>query len=1240
MGYLYEQSTPDRFQQMCQSLVKDDFPALQCYPIGQPDGGRDGWDPDTKTVLQVKHRKVEEEETSEWMIQTLQLEKPKIEKLAKRGATSYVMITNARGTAHLDSGRIDKVQKWLDENLPIPAQCLWRDDIDRRLDTAAPSIKIKYSELLKLSDGIDVLVERIIGSENHTRSDALRAFTATQFENDRTVKFKQLSFSSDLLDLFVDVPIGKSTEIAKQARRHLPNIESSDITSALNRENSNFYMDESVRGSGTTTYTICDDETRSSVGAARFLISTGVQTQLSRVILEGAPGKGKSTLAQFVCQIHRARYLNRESSLRDYQDEFSATAFRLPIRVDLRDYASDLDGASPYAPERPSNSRHSLEQFLADLISAGSGGVEFKVHDLISTLKNIPILLFLDGLDEVPDLSTREQLITSIGSALARWQELEADVQVIVTSRPTIFGQAPDFLQHGFETLQLQNIDEQRILEYSEKWKQANRLEESDSADLTKILNEKLQLPHIRDLTRNPMQLTILLSLIHQVGHSLPDQRTDLYRRYLELFLTREADKSQQVRQHQPLLIGFIQHLAWELQREAEASSSSGSISAEDLQDRARSYLEERGHDPSIAQNLFTGGLERVFVLVERIEGMYEFEVQPLREFFCAQHLYSTAPVGTYLTKELHGDRAQRFEALAQNAFWLNVCRFYAGSCERAEMGTLVFSLEEMINNNEPGISIHARRVGFALLQDWVFSNTKHPQATLVKAIFDQFGANYISGSVLTNESLSLPIECGRHELRDHLFDMLMHMGSDEDASQISFLLKMNDGESLSDRFLNQLNDKSGLDRSVLLRRMINSGAIRGLEPEDVWGLLTWDSPDSNTIAHRASILVTHEPSIAEEIPKAIKCQIANVLDGILISHDIGSGKLGIFSSLFMPGFAANFAFGRLNRLDKARSHSVANSPDNPELVQIDRFFQDLLDRENFKMGSGLSLTPDADLSARVADTSRRIFGDRWATYSLAIQAAGNPKSPVPSKASHNLFDDTISICERARYGRLQRGAAKWWREQLRGCNSDDGLAFWACLAICWSKLDVLFELQPEIDEIVESFNDRQFTAAKNTIDMTFSEQQVRADRKHFPNIDLSRFSCRSSMLVARSFNLLFTEFVFSSSQVEYELVRDFIEWQTALRDSSIRPARKRTSDTLRFAKRLQHVRSRSKDLDRLRMKNLNSIKLSLSSARVVLEDPGLYPMELRYEAIQIVDQKLKVPTLAAVALKEDWLFE
>jgi len=91
-------------------------------------------------------------------------------------------------------------------------------------------------------------------------------------------------------------------------------------------------------------------------------------------------------------------------------------------------------------------------------------------------------------------------------------------------------------------------------------------------------------------------------------------------------------------------LIDVHRYLAWTLHTAAENGVSSGSINEPALKSLLNEYLVREGHSASLVDELFTGMVERVVAIVSRIQGTFEFEVQPLREYFAARHLYETAP--------------------------------------------------------------------------------------------------------------------------------------------------------------------------------------------------------------------------------------------------------------------------------------------------------------------------------------------------------------------------------------------------------------------------------------------------------------------------------------------------------------------------------------------------------------------------------------------------------------------
>ena len=185
-------------------------------------------------------------------------------------------------------------------------------------------------------------------------------------------------------------------------------------------------------------------------------------------------------------------------------------------------------------------------------------------------------LIVLDGLDEVAEIRQRERVIEEITSAVSRLKAVAASLQVVVTSRPTAFINSPVLPRHTFATYSLESLTRPLIAEYAERWLRSREIDESDASDVRQILNDKLDEPHLRDLARNPMQLAILLSLIHRRGTSLPDKRTALYDNYIDILFDRESEKAAVVRDNRDLLIRIHRYLAWKLQSGAVTVSESG----------------------------------------------------------------------------------------------------------------------------------------------------------------------------------------------------------------------------------------------------------------------------------------------------------------------------------------------------------------------------------------------------------------------------------------------------------------------------------------------------------------------------------------------------------------------------------------------------------------------------------------------------------------------------------------
>jgi hypothetical protein len=645
----------------------------------------------------------------DWLEDILDDEAAKVARLKARGVSQYVLVTNAVGTAQLDTGTLDTVDRLLAERLSLPAKTWWRDDLDRRLDNAW-DIKWSHPNVMSGVDALRALIEAGLGFEQERRSDTIRAYLADQYGRDEEVRFRQIELQSPLLDLYVDLPLSPSDRRQSLAKRRAwastaTAMHDTVAVDSLSGENPDFEFFPFMQV---------------TASAAAMLIHPDLQRRMPRIVLEGAPGQGKSTVTQYVAQLYRMSLLGNTAALDRVPSAHRPSSWRIPIRVELRDYASWVNGDDPFRPgNRTDSPDPSLEQFLAGHIRHFSSSPAFVVEDLRAVLRVSAAIVILDGLDEVPDVDARRHVVTLLEEGLRRLEATAASLQVVITSRPAAFANSPGMPASRYFYCSLDNLTKALVEDYSKRWLQVRGISGHEADSFLGVVQSRLASPPLADLSRNPMQLSILLSLVVTHGSSIPDKRSALFDAYMALAFNREAEKSVMVRTNRDLLGSVHGYLGWILQAEAEAGEN-GRITVPRLRAVLRAYLEQRQLDPNLLDDLFGGVVERVVALVSRLEGTLEFEVQPIREYFAAKHLFETAPMSPP-GNEATDSRPVRFDGMAQNPYWLNVTRFYAGFHSRGELPYLVDRLEMLAADPARHASGHAEQLASMLLADLVF---------------------------------------------------------------------------------------------------------------------------------------------------------------------------------------------------------------------------------------------------------------------------------------------------------------------------------------------------------------------------------------------------------------------------------------------------------------------------------------------------------------------------------------
>ncbi len=130
------------------------------------------------------------------------------------------------------------------------------------------------------------------------------------------------------------------------------------------------------------------------------------------LVITGAPGNGKSTIAQYLTQVYRAQFASEEANeagIAELIDRTAASLERIgvappasprwPLRADLAKMASDM------GPE----GGPSIKRWLAERVTERAG-VEIQPATLDGWINTWPTLLVFDGLDEVTAPKLRDRV--------------------------------------------------------------------------------------------------------------------------------------------------------------------------------------------------------------------------------------------------------------------------------------------------------------------------------------------------------------------------------------------------------------------------------------------------------------------------------------------------------------------------------------------------------------------------------------------------------------------------------------------------------------------------------------------------------------------------------------------------------------------------------------------------------------------------------------------------------------
>ncbi len=1104
----YEALGDEKFQLFCAALIQREYPDLQCFPVGQPDGGRDAIASASMTaapsiVFQVKFSRdpARIPDPAAWIIEALTGELDKVKELTRRGARKYYLMTNVLGSGHLDVGQIDRVSQFISEAMPLPAQCLWRTDLDIRLANAA-DLRWEFFELLNAGQ----LLRELAGRRHHEHAErvrrVLRAYVAASYEAERKVRFRQIDLSDELLDLYIDIPMGwQPQELGRHALQH----------SFVRAQSLAAELRESTRADRDIPHRYAELGHASFDEAATALVSRQFQNEFPMLVLEGAPGQGKSTVVQYLSQVHRIRLLELADELQRVPQRHQDAIVRIPIRIDLRTFATWLQGkVDPFTPDAsgpPLGWHPSLDSFLVAHIRNRAGGQDFTVDDLFVALDDAPILLCLDGLDEVGDIGLRNLVIEESVEGIQRISNASPSCHVIVTSRPAAFAKSPGFSKQRFPHFTLGPISPRLALAYAERWAAAKSLDTIEREHLRNVLDDKLTQPHIHSLAQNAMQLAILLNLVNTFGESLPDARTALYDEYVKLFLNREAEKSTTVKEHRSLLIDLHRFVAWTLHSQSEAKNPEAAITGAELRRLLFAYLDSENQRTDIVDQLFLGMIERVVFLVQRVEGLYEFEVQPLREYFCARHLYDTAPASRVGRPEPESG-PDRFDVVARNPYWLNVTRFFAGCYKKGELAGLADALVEFYTDDPWRKTPYPRQLITMLLTDFVFDDVPRISKKVIDVVLADFSVRHVLnsdvGSHRARDVVTLPPRSGCTQLVQHAWALLRSepaMPADRRRAVCAAILANSRSEARKACWMDSVRQST---RETLPQWYEDGGeleVLHSLSADEIVSLLHADQ----LALQMQSLLRYGAGDALESDPKLLDAALDVVLDhGVSVppSYAMSACALeslaGILSGLCIrvapwmresSSLAESWhgAFGASRRYASARPRLEREGDRYERLRGTVLGLKGLIERPIVDWEHGL---------ARWSDACKQLLSlggsERFAALSLAAMASGI--SSREFRGSVGSFDDpSADLPALSRYARLQSGRPRWWAEQKSLGITRERQVLLLALFFSWATARSLTSVGADFSAAVDTLDEDCFAE----VDMLCWRIAARWDRNH-----------------------------------------------------------------------------------------------------------------------------------------------
>ncbi len=575
----------------------------------------------------------------------------------------YVLITNVpfSGVRHVGTrDKVDKViKKWQEH---VPEIEVWDAvDLSRMLD-ADPATRTTYLDAVLPGDVLRAFLGNVNFSADRLKS-AFHAYLKSVLRSERDAKAEEAGDESGLQleRIFVDLDLKLITEPLPQSvlsvvreftKRHEGDEEDSHVPNELEKVPSSF------------AFLRADHES---------------------MLLKGGPGVGKSTITQYLALYHAARLVDPQLAIQlagrlkltggvSAEDLDAHSRVRFPLRVEFRRYAQWM------ADPKRTTADTFLARYLAERIGRASSA-DLTMDDIFALASQNPLLLILDGLDEVPHPSLRNTIFRELATFLDRCEGESCDIQIILSSRPQ--GYRGEF--DGFAPIEWHIVDLDRadFEDYTDRWLNERIPDVDERSDARRRIDEGMQAHAVQQMATTLLQATVMLTIARR-KHPIPHARHKLYEKYVEVIFERERNK-QTVRERGDELLRLHELVGYELIRKMELAKGARTLGGKEFKQCVQQVIRDYGPSDlgevsieEVVEEVVTLAKDRLCLLAGKGEDQQDvdFVIQPFREYFAA----------AYLAHHEDADPDRVYASLVERRhIWANVLQFYTAFQSKAQ---------------------------------------------------------------------------------------------------------------------------------------------------------------------------------------------------------------------------------------------------------------------------------------------------------------------------------------------------------------------------------------------------------------------------------------------------------------------------------------------------------------------------------------------------------------------------